>query len=285
VQLSGATADGVTVVIPAWGEHARLFLRETVDSVLAQDARPRVLLVDNAAEPVLDVAGVDVVRVDDRRTVGGARNVGLAHTTTPYVMFWDADDVMLPGTVGALTAVLEAQPEVVAVAARILEEDGTDHGWPRPRLARLMRLRRTWALLHAVSPMFPATGAVLIRTEVLRAAGGFPDVDGGDDCAAALSLALRGRLALDDHPGRVYRCHSASISAEWDRAQLARHARGLRRSLRDDDAAGVLRAALPLVLIGQVIVATTLRPLRRRLRPRVRERAHGQLGPPKPARV
>lgn len=261
-------------MIPAWGMHARLFLEDAVESVRRQEPSPAVLIVDNAAEPALVAPlGVDVVRSDERLTVGGARNLGLDKVATPYVMFWDADDQMLPGTIDALRRLLDAGPDVVVAASRILEDDGTDHGWPRRRLAPLARVPRLWALLHAVTSLFPTTGAVLVRTDVMRDAGGFPDVDGGDDWAAGLALALRGRIALSDHPGRVYRRHDGSISDAWVRANHVGHARTVRRMLRHDVAAGPFRhAAVPVVAAGQLVVGGVLRPLRRRLRPRLRER-------------
>ena len=53
------------------------------------------------------------VHTPRRMTVGGARNTGLGHVTTPYVYFQDADDLMGPGTLRRLQAELEAHPEAV----------------------------------------------------------------------------------------------------------------------------------------------------------------------------
>lgn len=42
-------------------------------------------------------AGVEFVRLDRRRTVGAARNAGLAHVRTLLVAAADADDLVLDG--------------------------------------------------------------------------------------------------------------------------------------------------------------------------------------------
>jgi GT2 family glycosyltransferase len=264
----------VSVVIPAWGVHAERFLTDAIESVAAQVPRPRIVVVDNAADPPLELPDVDVVRVCSRQTVGAARNLGLAQVVTPYVMFWDADDVMLPGTLAALAAILDGDRRMVAAAARILEDDGSDHGWPRQWLAPLARAERAWTSLHAVSSLFPTTGAALMRTDAVRDAGGFPDVDGGDDWVLGVSIAARGRVALSEHPGRIYHRHEASISDAWQRANHAAHGKSVRQRLRSDPAVpAALRLGLPVIAGGQLFVASVVRPLRRRLRPRLRERA------------
>lgn len=264
-------ASDVTVVIPAWGVHAERHLGAALESVLTQDPRPDVVVVDNANPTPLVVRGAGIVRLEDRLTVGASRNAGFDAVTSRYVMFWDADDVMLPGTIRALLEVTD-QPDVVAGVARILEEDLSEHGWPRPYLNGLARRPRLWAGAHAVSAMFPTIGAVLIRSDVLRDAGGVPDLDCGDDWALGVSLAVRGRIAFTPHAGRIYRAHPDALSIGWTAAQHAANARAVRAHIASDRAAAWLHRLDAAVVVGQVLVAAA-RPLRRRLRPRLRDRA------------
>src|SRR5262249_49002093 len=105
---AGEPMAKTTVVIPAWDGYAGAPLRAALRSVLDQAVPMRVLVVDNASlSELTGTGGVDVVRSERRLTVGAARNLGLAAVTTPYVVFWDADDVMLPGTLAFLQARIE----------------------------------------------------------------------------------------------------------------------------------------------------------------------------------
>src|SRR5271165_1519484 len=56
-----------------------------------------------------------VVRSERSLYAGGARNLGLAETTGPYVCYLDADDVFLPGKLETQVAYLDAHPEVLVV--------------------------------------------------------------------------------------------------------------------------------------------------------------------------
>ena len=260
------SARDVTVVVPAWGRHVGL-LPEAVASLTAQEPAPTVLVVDNQSErPFPDLhPSVGVLRTARRLSVGAARNFGLKHVTSDLVMFWDADDVMLPGTIAALLAAVEEDQAVLA-AARIVEDDGTWHHWPRPSTAWISAVPGVMAAVHSVSSLFPTTGAVLMRTEAIRSGGGFPDADGGDDWVAGLSVALRGRVVLIDHPGRIYRRYRGSVSSSWGLRDRLAHARLVRERLSEDPLATAPWARLPAALaLLQWSVIFALGPVRRLL--------------------
>ncbi|MGH3828518.1 MAG: glycosyltransferase family 2 protein [Pseudonocardiaceae bacterium] len=253
------TAQGpppaTTVVIPVWGDHARERVGDALASVGAQDREVAVVLVDNAAEPPVEpVPGVRLLRSEARLTLGGARNLGLAHAVTEYVIFWDADDRMLPGTVRFLEARMEASRNLVAFGSAIVEEpSGRRHRWPRPWLRILVRLPALLGLLDAVWSEFPTTGATLIRADAVRAAGGFADADSGEDWCLGAALVWRGRCGWSERPGRVYvqRPDSTWPTHASGRHQW-RHAAAVRARLRE---AGVapswLRHLLPAIAAAQ----------------------------------
>ena len=117
-------APETTILIPVWGSYGGKTLVEAVESLRAQDVPARIVVVDNASDdPLPDLPGVDVVRAPARLTVGAARNLGLDQVRTPYVLFWDADDLMLPGTLAFLQDRLRTDPALVATAAAIMEDD------------------------------------------------------------------------------------------------------------------------------------------------------------------
>jgi glycosyltransferase involved in cell wall biosynthesis len=266
---SHSTPIDVTVVIPAWDRYVEEFLPEAVRSLLEQDLPAELILVDNASNvPVKSANGGRVVRVDKRVTVGAARNLGLAAVRTPFVVFWDADDLMLPGTLRVMHERLARAPEAVAVATAILERTDRPHHWPRDLTRPLARRSRLFRLVHAVSALFPTTGSVMIRTAHARDAGGFADADGGDDWALGVSLAFRGPILLDDHAGRLYRRWPGSLSGKWRTVpDLVEHAAAVRRRLRSDT--GVprwIRVASPALAPAHLLVIFVLRPLRLALR-------------------
>lgn len=112
----GVLRASVVVVCFNYGR----FVHEAVDSVLAQEGEPaEVVLVDDGSDDgrtleVLDElesrGRVRVVR-QDNAGVCAARNAGFAATTTPRVIFLDADDRLAPGALRLMHDGLDAHPE------------------------------------------------------------------------------------------------------------------------------------------------------------------------------
>lgn len=258
----------VSVVVPAWGDYAGPLLGEALDSLRAQDLQARIIVVDNASDPPLaDIPGAEVVRLDQRLSVGEARNRGLAEVRSPYVIFWDADDLMLPGTIRFLRERMAAHPEAVLIAASILEGDPpVPHRWPRRWSYGFTRFPRAFAIAHCVWSLFPTTGSSILRTEAAQP--GFGDADSGEDWVLGVSLAFRGRVMLEPRPGRIYRRHELSL---WETnssgRQLMANADAVRERIRSDGAAPRwLKLTLPLVAVLQAFVALVVRPVAERVR-------------------
>jgi glycosyltransferase involved in cell wall biosynthesis len=254
----------VSVVVPVWGDYAGDGLREALESLTRQDLDARIIVVDNASDPPIgELLGVEVLRSERRLTVGAARNLGLAQVTSSYVLFWDADDLMLPGTLRFLHDRIERRPDAVLVAASILEGDPpAPHRWPRRWTYPLTRFRTAWALGDCVWSLFPTTGCALMRTDAARASG-YGDANSGEDWVLGVSLAFRGRVLLEARPGRLYRRHPASLwETQRSSRQLVKHARAVRARIRHDPAVPRwARLTLPLVAVLQVTAALVLHPV------------------------
>ena len=259
-----------TVVIPAWDAYAGPDLMAAVASLRDQAVPVRLLVVDNASQVPLPVLpGVSVVRSKARLSLGAARNLGLAKVSTPYVISWDADDTMLPGTLASLEEGIRDGSGLVAFGEAILEPSGARHRWPRPWIAQLVRRRRLFALLDSVWSMFPTTGATIMDSEAVRAAGGYADSDSGEDWCLGASLAFRGTFGWSERPGRVYRVRDDTM---WARHRTMRHqfrhAATVRSRLRND---GLIphwaRRLLPVVGVAQwvAIIAHELAQRSRRI--------------------
>lgn len=222
-----------------------------------------MLVVDNASDPpVGELAGADVERSSTRLSVGAARNLGLERVTTPFVLFWDADDLMCPGILAVLEDRLTADPAAIGAAAGILEDQPrVPHRWPRRWARRLASKPMPFALVNSVWSVYPTTGATLLRADAVRAAGGFGDASSGEDWSLGVSLAFRGRLLFEETPGRIYRRHAGSLwEKQGGRADLVRNAAAVRARLRADPAAPA--ALRPVLGVLQRVAIDGLRPLR-----------------------
>jgi glycosyltransferase involved in cell wall biosynthesis len=260
----------VTVVVPAWGSYAGAPLQQAIASIHSQDVAAPIVVVDNASEePLPRLDGVVYLRAAERLTVGAARNLGLERVNTPYVLFWDADDLMLPGTLRFLRGQIASDPRLVAVAAAILEDEPrARHRWPPGAIAPLARHPTLFAFCHAVWSLFPATGATIMRTSAVRDCGGFADADSGEDWVLGASLAFRGRVELHERPGRIYRRLGDSL---WERRRSPRHLLGHAAAVRgrlrrDPGVPGLARRVVPLLAPLQAVVLLGLAPLARVVR-------------------
>ena len=241
-------------MVTIWDEYVTAWLSDAVANLSAQEPAPRIIVVDNASSVALpELAGIEVVRSAQRLSRGAARDLGLAHVTTPYVVMWDADDVMPPGTLAFLEQAIAADPRLVAYGMAIVEHpSGRRHRWPRRWIATLVRWPRAFAVLHALWSIYPTTGSTIMRTDAVRAAGGYGDHDTGEDWLLGVSLAFRGRLGWSERTGRVYRLHDRS---NWSRhandiGYQMSHARAVRGRIRSERALPTWM--LPAIALGQV---------------------------------
>lgn len=233
-------APDITVVIPVWDAYVDR-LPFALASVRRQRVPVAVVVVDNAsAIAVPEAPGALTLRLPVRRSVGAARNAGLATVRTSLVCFLDADDELLPGTLERLRARLAARPSCIAsVAASVAWLEGSGETvawrWPRPLAYRLCRHPRLFAAAASFRNQYPTTGAALMRTQAMREIGGFADADHEEDWLPGVALAARGRVDLDRRPGRRYRVSDRSLyGAGADLSTMNANRRGLRRALRRD---------------------------------------------------
>lgn len=255
------------MVIPVWDEYVR-YLDETLESLRAQEPTPQLLVVDNcSARKLPPMPGVRVEQTERRLSLGAARDFGLARVTTPLVVVWDADDLMPPRTLAALAEHMSADASLSIVAARIEEGNGKPHHWPRSFTNVLARRPRLLATINSITSQVPTIGAIM-RTDTVRLAGGFPDLETGDDWVLGVALAFRGRVAVLQRVGRIYRLHGDSVWANRQTpTHLLAHARAVRAKLASDEAVPAsIKGLLPLIGLGQWSVIRLVRPLARRLR-------------------
>ncbi|GAF72464.1 unnamed protein product, partial [marine sediment metagenome] len=95
----------VSVIIPVY--NAERFVREAVESALAQEETAEIILVeDGSPDNCWDIcqllavqhAKITAIRHADRKNhgAGASRNLGIRNSHCEYVAFLDADDLYLP---------------------------------------------------------------------------------------------------------------------------------------------------------------------------------------------
>jgi glycosyltransferase involved in cell wall biosynthesis len=255
-----AARPAVTVVIAVWDSYCAL-LPEAVGSVLAQEGVDvELIVVDNASSSPLPplAEGVTLLRSRDRLSAGAARNLALAHVGAPAVLFLDADDVLLPGALQRLTALLHGHPGAVAAVCKRLLWDPTsapervNERSPRPLVYRVCRWPRAFAALTLRYDIFQLTGCALLDSDVVRDAGGFGDASLAEDWMLRSALAARGRLVFGREAVVRFRvCGDSLWHREHSREELDRTYAAFRaHRLEDPRLPAWARALMPLIAVG-----------------------------------
>lgn len=170
--------ETLSVIIPVYNRES--LIGRTLDSIAAQTLRPRrLIVVDNASDDdTLAVverwrrekglpAGMDVRILSERKPgASAARNRGLKEADTDWVMFFDSDDIMLPGHIERAMRTAAANPDADIVGWDVDQElaDGSR------RKGRFVTGDIEWNnIVHAVM----ATQRYMARTALFRLAGGW----------------------------------------------------------------------------------------------------------------
>ena len=115
------TSPSVSVVMAVLD--AEPFLRESLDSVVAQVHPVEIVVVDGGSrdESVAIASSYEQVRCLTQRGegLGNAWNEGIAASSGELIAFLDSDDRWLPGKLDAQVAHLEADPELAAVIGMV----------------------------------------------------------------------------------------------------------------------------------------------------------------------
>jgi GT2 family glycosyltransferase len=165
--------------------------------------QPAIIVVDNASTDgtarAVARAHPHVRLLEPGRNLGACgRNLAARETTTPYLAFCDDDTWWEPGSLTAGADLLDANPTVAAVTARILVHDPADPERPPfedpivPELRDSPVPRPDWLPGPALGSFL--AGATLVRLAPFRAVGGFsPRLWlGGEEELLAVDLAVDG---------------------------------------------------------------------------------------------
>ena len=161
-----------TAVVPLF--NGRRFICEAINSILAQELRPREIIVvddgstDQGPDLLTSYPGLRIIRQSNRGEAA-ARNRGIQESTQPLIAFLDQDDLWLPRKLSLQVRVLQTNPsvEIVFGQHRLFVED--DVRWFRQSL-----------LERALTAELP--GSLLVRRSVFEHIGQFrEDLRRGSD--------------------------------------------------------------------------------------------------------
>lgn len=182
----------VSLVIPAY--NAQAYLRQAIDSVLAQDYEPLELIVldDGSTDDTRSILASygDRIRWDSHPNVGqGATlNKGWAMSAGEMLGYLSADDVLFPAAVGTAVHALQADPGLVLVYPdfELLDNAG--------RLVRRVRARDfDYRAMVVDWVCIPGPGALFRRDAALAAGPWDPSLRLSPDYDFWLRLGLHGR--------------------------------------------------------------------------------------------
>ena len=208
----------ISITIPAYKDK---FLKETIDSVLAQTYQNYEIVIVNDASPYnLDriVSGFDDPRINyfkNEKNCGAKDvvdnwNICLSHASGEFVMCIGDDDKLTPRCIQDFIDLIKKYPDLDLYHARseIIDDNSN--------FVCLLEKRPVWESVYSLMyyPRNTHLGDWLFRTETLRKNGGFYKLPYGwqsDDISAFIAAASHG-VANTQEVGFQYRGNGLSIS-------------------------------------------------------------------------
>jgi glycosyltransferase involved in cell wall biosynthesis len=223
----------ISVVIPTY--NARSFLREAIDSVIAERQRGISLEIiisdDCSTDDSVAIARSygDAVRIISAERNGGgaaARNRGIRAATGDFIALLDCDDLCLPGRfVKGLKAIEETGADLVFSDVKILgDEEGPT--WLEIVGSKNILSQKTedGVLKHPLDLLcefgnFILPSTVLVKRNVFTSAGDFNEkIMCADDYEFFARVAAKGTLiAFIAEPLALRRVHGGNLSQNWRR--------------------------------------------------------------------
>ncbi len=211
-------AVSVSVVIPCF--NAAATLGATIASAMAQGGcGSEIVVVDDGstdASPAIARGFGPNVRLftGPNRGVSAARNRAIAETAGEWLVFLDADDLLLPETLARRLATAQAtDADIVVCGWRDLVEDGSGPTEEPVRSVDFEALAADPEVACAAEVWAPPA-ALMYRRGLVERIGGFrPDLSVIQDARFLFDAALHGaQFARSGHIGAVYRVRADSLS-------------------------------------------------------------------------
>jgi len=196
-------APKITVLLPV--RNARRFLQKTLDSVLSQSYKNfELVVVDDGSDDCTGDILRKAVSVDIRvkvfsfefnQGIINALNHGIDQAKTPFIARMDADDIMHPDRLKMQYEHFLQNPDLDVVGCLVekFSSKGVQSGY-RLYIEWLNSLCDHDSIVRDIFVESPlAHPSVMMRTEVIRQAGGYKDYGWAEDYDLWLRLYLAGK--------------------------------------------------------------------------------------------
>jgi len=165
----------ISVIIPTYNRAA--FLREAIDSVLAQTEKDFELLIvdDGSTDETRAVAesygGPARYFFQPNAGASVARNLGIKHAHGKFITFLDSDDLWLPKKLARQIEWMNAHPEIMLCYT---DEIWIRHG-VRVNQKKIHAKAGGWIYPHCLPRCIISPSSVLMRRELFEAVGVFDE--------------------------------------------------------------------------------------------------------------
>ena len=158
----------VSIVIPAF--RCARYLRQALDSALAQDVPEEILIIDDCSDDGLEeIVGaycgypqIRYIRNEQNLGVAESRNRGVALARGTYIAFLDADDIWTPDKLKKqLSRIRETGTVMCSTARELMNPNGTLTGYVIP-------VPEAYSFRDLLTENLVNCSSVLIRTDVAR---------------------------------------------------------------------------------------------------------------------
>jgi len=209
----------VSVVIPAY--NAERYLRETLDSVLAQTYRDfEVIVVDDGSKdstPAIAKGYGEPVRCVEQANAGpsAARNRGIREARGAFIAFVDSDDLWLPEKLAEQVPLFDPEGRVGLVYCRAEKIGPAGQPLPTPQLPK----PRGRVFMDFLFRNHCPTSGVVVRRECFETCGVFPeDMVWAEDWHLWLRIARRYEFEVVDRVLIRHRVHGGALTAQSEKA-------------------------------------------------------------------
>lgn len=167
----------VSVIIPNYN-YGR-FIREAIESVLAQTLQPvEIIVVDDGSTDdsvqIVNSFGERVKLIQQSNGgVGKARNTGVNNTTGDLLAFLDADDIWFPNKLEKQVELFQNQPNLDYVSCGMREFDVNGK-----TIGEYIPLTEHWnieGILLFNQPIVASGSAIVVKKEAFKKVGGFDE--------------------------------------------------------------------------------------------------------------
>ena len=193
----------VSVIIPTYNRRAMLI--DAIDSVLAQTARGfELIIIDdgstdgtNETEQLARLAKTIQIERIDHRGPAAARNRGVALARARLIAFLDSDDLWSPTKLERQLAFMSANPGcAISQTGEIWIRNGR-----RVNPGMRHRKRAGDIFIDSLRTCLISVSAVMMRTELFRACGGFDELmTAAEDYDLWLRILIEHEAGLLDEP-------------------------------------------------------------------------------------